>query len=142
MSGIIFLLLRVILALALYAFLVIAILTIWRDLQKTSALLTTRQTPVIQLLRLDFEGETYKEFNIPIITIGRESNCEYVLLDETVSSHHARLSFHHKQWWIEDLNSTNGSFLNNDPITVPTVVISGDELRVGKISIQLVIKNA
>ena len=142
MSGIIFLLLRAILALALFAFLGIAILTIWRDLQKTSALLTTRQTPVLQLLRLDFEGETYKEFNIPIITIGRESNCEYILSDETVSSHHARLSFHHKQWWVEDLNSTNGSFLNNDPITVPTVVISGDELRVGKISLQLIIKNA
>ncbi|MCE1254677.1 MAG: FHA domain-containing protein [Anaerolineae bacterium] len=141
MSGIIFLLLRALLALALYAFLGIAVITIWRDLQKTSALLTTRQTPVIQLLRLDFEGESYKEFNIPIITIGRETNCEYTLLDETVSSHHARLSFHHKQWWVEDLNSTNGSFLNNDPITVPTVVISGDELRVGKISIQLIIKN-
>jgi hypothetical protein len=141
MSGIIFLILRAQLALMLYVFLSITFITIWRDLQKTAALLTTRQTPYIQLIRLDFEGETYKEFAIPVITIGRDAGCEYVVSDETVSSLHARLSFHHKQWWAEDLNSTNGSFLNNDPITVPTVIISGDELRIGKISIQLIIKN-
>lgn len=141
MSGIIFLVLRALLALVLYAFLSIAFITIWRDLQKTAALLTTRQTPFIQLMRLDFEGETYKEFTVPVITIGRDASCEYIILDETVSSHHARLSFHHKQWWIEDLNSTNGSFLNNDPITMPTVIISGDELRIGKVGIQLIIKN-
>jgi hypothetical protein len=141
MSGIIFLVLRALLALVLYAFLSIAFITIWRDLQKTAALLTTRQTPFIQLMRLDFEGETYKEFTVLVITIGRDASCEYIILDETVSSHHARLSFHHKQWWIEDLNSTNGSFLNNDPITMPTVIISGDELRIGKVGIQLIIKN-
>lgn len=141
MSGIIFLVLRILLALVLYAFLCMAIITIWRDLQKTAVLLNNRQIPAIQLKRLDFEEEVHKEFSLPVITVGRDQSCEYIVSDEAVSSHHARLSFHHKQWWVEDLNSTNGSFLNNDPITVPTVIISGDELRVGKISIQLITQN-
>jgi pSer/pThr/pTyr-binding forkhead associated (FHA) protein len=140
-SSILFLILRVLFALALYAFLGLAVLTIWRELQKTSALLTIQKVFPIQLKRLDFEDSGTNEFSTPNITVGRDASCEYLVSDDTVSSHHARLSFHHHQWWAEDLNSTNGTFLNNDPVAVPTVIISGDELRVGKISIQITILN-
>jgi len=140
-SSILFLILRLLFAAALYAFLGLAVLTIWRELQKTSALLSTQKVPGIQLKRLDFEDSGINEFTIPNITLGRDDSCEYPVSDDTVSSHHARLTFHHQQWWAEDLNSTNGTFLNNDPVTVPTVIISGDEIRVGKISIQLTILN-
>jgi pSer/pThr/pTyr-binding forkhead associated (FHA) protein len=141
MSGIIFLILRILMAVVLYAFLGLAVLTIWRELQKTSALLTIRKAPPIQFKRLDFDEDELKEFSIPVISVGRDDSCEYLVSDDTVSSHHARLSFHHQQWWVEDLNSTNGTFLNDNPVTNPTVIISGDELRVGKISIQLTIQN-
>ena len=140
-SSILFLILRLLFAAALYAFLGLAVLTIWRELQKTSALLSTQKVPGIQLKRLDFEDSGINEFTISNITLGRDDSCEYPVPDDTVSSHHARLTFHHQQWWAEDLNSTNGTFLNNDPVTVPTVIISGDEIRVGKISIQLTILN-
>jgi len=140
-TSIIFLILRILFALSLYAFLGMAVLTIWRELQKTSALLTNQKVPGIQLKRLDFEEDGMNEFNLSSITLGRDASCEYLVSDDAVSSHHARLSFHHQQWWIEDLNSTNGTFLNNDPVAVPTVIISGDELRIGKVSIQLTIQN-
>jgi len=140
-SSLVFLALRLLFSLTLYVFLGMAILTIWRELQKTSVLLNQQKVPVIQLKRLDFEDSGTNEFTIPNITVGRDDSCEFLVSDDTVSSHHARLSFHHQQWWVEDLNSTNGTSLNNDPVTLPTVIISGDELRVGKISIQLTILN-
>jgi pSer/pThr/pTyr-binding forkhead associated (FHA) protein len=52
-------------------------------------------------------------------------------MDEAMSAHHARISYHHTQWWLEDLNSTNGTFLNRDQVSVPTVIISGDEIKCG-----------
>ena len=140
-SSLVFLALRLLFSLTLYVFLGMASLTIWRELQKTSVLLNQQKVPVIQLKRLDFEDSGTNEFTIPNITVGRDDSCEFLVSDDTVSSHHARLSFHHQQWWVEDLNSTNGTSLNNDPVTLPTVIISGDELRVGKISIQLTILN-
>jgi pSer/pThr/pTyr-binding forkhead associated (FHA) protein len=42
------------------------------------------------------------------------------------------LSYHHNQWWLEDLGSTNGTLLNQEKLTIPTVVISGDEFRCGE----------
>ena len=126
---------------ALYAFLGLSVLTIWRELQKTSSMVGSQKVPPIQLKRQDFEEPGTNELTSPTITLGRDASCEYVVSDETVSAHHARLNYHHQQWWVEDLNSTNGTFLNNDPVSVPTVIISGDELRVGKINIQLTVVN-
>ena len=39
------------------------------------------------------------------------------------------VSFHHGQWWLEDLGSTNGTFLNKNQIAVPTVIITGDQIQ-------------
>lgn len=141
MSGIIFLVLRVLFALSIYSFLLVAVITIWRELQKTSEALTIKNIPPISFKRLDFQETGSRKFMVPLISIGRDASCEYNIQDDTVSGHHARISYHHQQWWVEDLNSTNGTFLNTDPVTVPTVIISGDELRIGKIGIQLTIQN-
>ena len=65
------------------------------------------------------------------MTIGRDPACECPVDDEAVSARHARLSYHHNQWWLEDLDSTNGTLLNQEKLAIPTVVISGDEFRCG-----------
>jgi pSer/pThr/pTyr-binding forkhead associated (FHA) protein len=57
--------------------------------------------------------------------------CDIPLPDETVSARHARLTYHHGQWWLEDLGSTNGTHLNDELLSVPTVLTSGDEIRCG-----------
>jgi pSer/pThr/pTyr-binding forkhead associated (FHA) protein len=54
--------------------------------------------------------------------------------DDTVSARHARLSYHHNQWWVEDLQSRNGTYLNDERVSVPTVIVSGDELRYGQVA--------
>jgi len=51
--------------------------------------------------------------------------------DEAISARHARWSFHHNQWWLEDLDSTNGTLLNQEKLTMPTVVMSDDEFKCG-----------
>lgn len=65
--------------------------------------------------------------------IGRDPDCECTLPSEKVSVRHARLSYHQNQWWIDDLNSTNGSFLNQEPILASAVVVDGDHLRCGDV---------
>jgi pSer/pThr/pTyr-binding forkhead associated (FHA) protein len=51
--------------------------------------------------------------------------------DKAVSALHARLSFHHGQWWAHDLGSRNGTRLNGQRLDAPTVLTTGDEIRCG-----------
>jgi len=132
MTGPVLLALRLALVLALYAFLAWALLTIWRELIQQAALQASRQIPSVTLLRPAEEAAPPFRFSIQEILIGRDPACDCTLTDSTVSSSHARLTFHHGQWWIEDLDSTNGTFLNNQAVNSPVVVTSGDEIRFGQ----------
>jgi pSer/pThr/pTyr-binding forkhead associated (FHA) protein len=134
MSGPVFLILRLILVLSLYAFLGWALWTIWRDLKRQSQGLLTWQAPPITLLRQTEQAFVPLHFSASEILIGRDPLCDCCLDDKTVSADHARLSYHHNQWWIEDLQSRNGTFLNQEPVSTPVVVTSGDDLRVGQVS--------
>lgn len=133
MSGIVFLVIRFAIALALFAFLAWALWTLWLDLRVHSLWVASRQVPSIYLSWMDTQGSHTLELDAPEGIIGRDSSAELRLDDETVSSKHARLSYHHAQWWIEDLNSRNGTFLNGQAVKEPVVVTSGDELRCGRV---------
>jgi hypothetical protein len=135
MSGIILLIIRVLLAAVLYSFLGWALYTIWRDLKRQSDILTTRQAPPISLVL----GESGRQlqFTRPVIRLGRDIACDFSLDEPTVSTQHARLSFHHNQWWLEDLGSTNGTFLNEEPVTTPVVVTQGDQIRCGQVTMKI-----
>ncbi|MDR1790079.1 MAG: FHA domain-containing protein [Propionibacteriaceae bacterium] len=67
----------------------------------------------------------------PII-IGRNDDAQLILEDDYVSTHHARISKGQGYYVIEDLGSTNGTFVNNQRITVPTQVGTGDSVRIGQ----------
>lgn len=123
-------------AAALYGFLGWAFYTIWKEMRQQSELLKSRQVPSIQLDIPGNDGTIEAHpFNSPEVIIGRDSSCDLTLADETISARHARLNFHHNQWWLEDLQSTNGTFLNEEKLLTPTVLISGDEFRCGQISV-------
>ena len=128
--------LRVLLAMSLYAFLGWALYTIWYELRAQGTLLATRKIPGINLnFQVDDQSPAQEYFTQSEILIGRDSHCDLPLHDETVSVRHARLSYHHGQWWLEDLGSTNGTRLNKEKVTIPTVVINGDYIECGKASI-------
>jgi pSer/pThr/pTyr-binding forkhead associated (FHA) protein len=141
MSAVIVLILRLLLVICLYGFLILAVYTIWKEMRSTSLAVSERQIPTVHLAQIEGDAEEARDFSCANVTIGRDSGCEYPILNETVSAHHARLSYHHKQWWVEDLQSTNGTFLNDERIFTPTVIISGDELRCGQIILGISIRN-
>jgi pSer/pThr/pTyr-binding forkhead associated (FHA) protein len=132
MSGPVVLFLRLLLTVSLYAFLVWAFTNLWRDIKLQSALLAVRKIPPISLtLSLAGQVPLIRRFIQAEVYIGRDPACDCPVDDEAVSARHARLSYHHNQWWLEDLNSTNGTLLNQEKLAIPTVVISGDEFRCG-----------
>lgn len=132
MSGFVVLILRIFLAIALYAFLGWALYTIWQDLRVHTLVLASQKAPAITLTRIgmdEFEPASYQKSEL---FIGRDQSASVPVMDETVSARHARLVYRHNQWWIEDLKSTNGTFLNEEPVQTMTVLVSGDEIRVGQ----------
>ena len=132
MSGPVVFALRLLLTVSLYAFLGWAFLSLWRDIKLQSALLATRKIPPLSLTfaRAD-QVQQVRRYIQAEVTIGRDPACECPIDDDAVSARHARLSYHHNQWWLEDLDSTNGTMLNQEKLAIPTVVISGDEFCCG-----------
>ncbi|MBO3746011.1 FHA domain-containing protein [Streptosporangiaceae bacterium NEAU-GS5] len=71
------------------------------------------------------------------ITIGRANDATLVLSDDYASSRHARLFAQDGQWIVEDLGSTNGTYLDRSKVTRPTPVPLGVPIRIGKTVIEL-----
>ncbi len=133
MSGPVVLVLRLLLVVCLYGFFIAAFISLWRDINQQGAILASRKVPPISLtITHSGSASQVRHFLQPEITIGRDPGCECPVNDDAVSARHARLSFHHKQWWLEDLNSTNGTLLNQEKLDMPTVVISEDEFKCGE----------
>ena len=133
MIAILILFVRIILLIVLLSFFGWAIYTLWLDLKFQTQNLVSRKIPYISISRENESIDNKQVFTQPELRIGREPTCEIQLNDDTVSNQHARLWFRNKQWWIEDLLSTNGTFLNDERLETPTILISGDEIRVGKV---------
>ncbi len=71
------------------------------------------------------------------VLIGRADDSTLVLTDDYASTRHARLSRDGDEWYVEDLGSTNGTYLDRNKVTTPTRVPLGTPVRVGKTVIEL-----
>jgi pSer/pThr/pTyr-binding forkhead associated (FHA) protein len=71
------------------------------------------------------------------IEIGRDPAAGLPLRDSQASRRHARISAQSGQAVVEDLDSSNGTFVNHQEVHVPTIVVAGDELLIGTSVIQL-----
>jgi Inner membrane component of T3SS, cytoplasmic domain len=71
------------------------------------------------------------------ITIGRANDATLVLNDDYASTRHARLFPQDGQWIVEDLGSTNGTYLDRQKVTRPTPVPVGVPIRIGKTVLEL-----
>ena len=65
------------------------------------------------------------------VLVGRASDCDLQLQDTFVSSHHARLRATAEGLTIQDLGSTNGTFVNGAEIEGPLILVPGDEIAIG-----------
>jgi hypothetical protein len=71
------------------------------------------------------------------ITIGRAEDSTLVITDDYASARHARLVPRGGQWYVEDLGSTNGTYLDRAKVTAPTPVPLGVPIRIGRTSLEL-----
>ncbi len=124
--------LRLALAITLYAFLGWAFYTLLQELRlQGNKLAAQKKLGITFYIKVEEGKESIRHFSQSEIMLGRDSHCDLSVSDDTLSAHHARIVFHHGQWWLEDLNSTNGTFLNQEKLTTPAVVITGDEFKCG-----------
>jgi pSer/pThr/pTyr-binding forkhead associated (FHA) protein len=68
----------------------------------------------------------------PITAIGRAENNPIVVDDPFASAHHAIIIWREDHWWLEDLDSHNGTYLNEARVTQPATLASGDRIRIGQ----------
>ena len=71
------------------------------------------------------------------VTIGRSGDSSLVIRDDYTSTHHARLMLWNEEWMIQDLDSTNGTFLNGSRLAVPTPVPLDTPVKIGATSFEL-----
>ncbi|VXB85789.1 Forkhead associated (FHA) domain, binds pSer, pThr, pTyr [Microbacterium sp. 8M] len=71
------------------------------------------------------------------MSIGRSSESGLVIRDDYTSSHHARLMLWGDQWMLQDLDSTNGTFLDGERVGAPVAVPVGAPIKVGATTFEL-----
>lgn len=73
----------------------------------------------------------------PVTPIGRRADNVIILNDDFVSTEHALLAYRDGYWWLSDVASTNGTFLNNQPVKRPTALQWGDLVGIGRVRMRL-----
>ncbi len=149
MPGLLLLFLRLLLTAALYAFLGWALWLLFQDLRQRSGALAAPAAPPLVLSQVCTLGEITSPADAPVIPqaepeaalafrittaeaiLERDSTCQVYADHPTISARHARLAYHHTQWWVEDLHSRNGTWLNDQPVADAVVLTQDDELRCG-----------
>lgn len=78
----------------------------------------------------------------PVLSIGRTAGNAVVLDNSYTSSRHALIVWRDNQWWVEDMNSRNGTLINDIPVEQPTAVMPGDLIMIGDVTLQLDVNEA
>jgi pSer/pThr/pTyr-binding forkhead associated (FHA) protein len=71
------------------------------------------------------------------ILIGRANDSTLVLTDDYASTRHARISENNGVWYLEDLGSTNGTYVGQSKVTGPVPLEAGVVIRIGKTAMEL-----
>ncbi len=79
------------------------------------------------------------ELDLPseVLTIGRSGESGLVIRDDYTSTHHARLLLWQEGWMIQDLDSTNGTYLAGQRVTTPVLVPLNTPVKIGTTSFEL-----
>jgi len=141
MTAIIAFILRLLLILFAYVFVGWIAYWIFSDFRNTVRHKKSQMTHPVTLLAQIGPEQLVKQFLSKDIVIGRDPNCDFPLPDDAISLRHCKLVYKEKQWWAEDLSSTNGTYLNDALIEAPIILMDGDRLQVGHVKISLQIHN-
>lgn len=140
-TELVLILLRALIALALYGFLGTLLYTLWRGIQPTDEeALSSAATGRLIVAAHDEEVPLARGREFPlraVTTLGRAPTNTVVLPDTFASTEHARLTLRRGQWWLEDLDSRNGTRLNGVRIDDAVVLADGDVIMIGRIEFRL-----
>jgi hypothetical protein len=132
------LLLRLACAVLLYLFLAAAFWILWKDVATAGVQQETIEGHLL-VLKGDDAGLLAGEV-LPLAvstTLGRDLDNTIVISDHFASAHHARLVRRGGDWWLTDLDSHNGTLLNELPIHEPVPLAAGDVISIGQVELQL-----
>lgn len=132
--------LRLILAALLYLFLGVAFFILWKGLQKNEEAEVNTHTPA-QVTIEEGKGQGKQIALRPVTGIGRAATNVVAVNDLFTSMNHALILWRENLWWLEDLKSHNGTYLNGEPVTQPVPLTSGDLVRIGETVLKFELKN-
>ncbi len=135
-----------------YGLLALLFLFIWRAMRWVMRGLNVDRTPAPvggegraapsparpSMLLVQADGQKARSVRLDgSTTIGRGVECELRLDDTYVSQQHARIFDRAGNWYVEDLGSTNGTFVNEQKLVAPAMLTPGDTIRIGTTSVEL-----
>jgi len=143
------LILRLLLIVLLYLFLMQVVIAITRDLKKTAAVSANpenRAPPVVGHMIVVDNADGISTLSpgmsfdlAPITSIGRGPTNTIQLTDNFISSEHTLIENHNGMWYVRDVNSKYGTYVNNQPAPAnkPLPAKPGDIVKIGFISFKL-----
>ncbi len=129
---------KVVLLAAMYLLLAVVV---WMEARELAHATTRRISPVApargkriasRLVLVEGKGPPTVDLVPPETVVGRDSSCHITIPDASVSHKHARVYHSDGEWYVEDLGSTNGTFVNDRPLTRPVVLRPGDTVAIGR----------
>lgn len=130
-------LVRILFLVLLYAFLLAVVRVLLRDLGAASRSRAELGRLVV-VASPRGEPPTGSAFPLDVVTsLGRDVNNAIVVDDPFVSGEHAVLTYRGRRWYVEDLASTNGTFVNGTPVETVAPVAFGAELQLGEVRLRL-----
>lgn len=133
---------KVVLLSAIYLLLAIVV---WMEARELAHATTRRISPVAPmrskripavLVLVEGNGPQSVDLVPPETLMGRDAGCHVTIPDSSVSSRHARIYHSDGEWYVEDLGSTNGTFVNDRPLTRPVVLRPGDTVSIGRSTLE------
>lgn len=122
----------------LYLFLARVVRSLLRDLRAAARESGRSLGRLIVLESPGGDPETGRSFDLDVITtLGRDVNNAIVVDDPFASAEHAVLTYRGRSWYVEDLGSTNGTYVNGRAVASVSPLGFGDEVSIGQVRMRL-----
>lgn len=122
----------------LYVFLFAVARVLVRDLRQASREPGTELGRLVVVASPGGDPPPGASFSLDAVTsIGRDVNNAIVVEDQFASAEHAVLTFRGRAWYVEDVGSTNGTYLNGSRVEGVSPLGFGDEIQVGQVRLRL-----